>query len=117
MHPILAWFVLPVNTTSVQSLVSYPLLTPPYSDTTLFPKGFPANAHPVLVSAGYMNDIRMANLQIPSLKQGSVYIPYTDRLKNGKTAFNYVSSSVGFFVQEPTTIRFVIPRRLAGPMI
>ena len=54
-----------------------------------------------------MNDIRMANLQIPSLKQCSVYIPYTDRLKNGKTAFNYVSISVAFFVQEPTPIRFV----------
>ena len=33
----------------------------------------------------------MENLQIPSLKQGSVYIPYTDRLNDSKTAFNYVS--------------------------
>ena len=87
----LAWFVLPVATSSVQDLVPYPLLTPPYSDKTLFPQGFPSTAHPVLVSSGYQNDIRMFNLQISSLKQGSIYIPYTDRLKDGQTAFNYVS--------------------------
>ena len=89
--PSLAWFILPVTTASVQALVPYPLLTPPYSDKSLFPHGFPSTAHPVLVSSGYENDIRMLDLQIPSLKQGSIYIPYTDRLKDGKTAFNYVS--------------------------
>ena len=33
----------------------------------------------------------MLDLQIPSLKQGAIIVPYTDRLKDGKTAFNYVS--------------------------
>ena len=33
----------------------------------------------------------MLDLQIPSLKQGAIVVPYTDRLKDGKTAFNYVS--------------------------
>lgn len=32
----------------------------------------------------------MANLQIAALKQGSIYIPFTDRLRDGKTPFNYV---------------------------
>ena len=40
-----------------------------------------------------MNDIRMANLQIAALKSAAIYIPYTDRLKDGKTAFNYVRFS------------------------
>jgi len=104
-----AWFVLPIATTSVQSVVPYPLLTPPYSDTTLFPKGFPPNAHPVLVSSGYDNDIRMASLQIPALKSASIYVPYTDRLGDGKTAFNYVSVSITSFaaqvLQSPLLVR------------
>ncbi|KAI4146539.1 MAG: hypothetical protein L6R39_003430 [Caloplaca ligustica] len=84
------WFILPVPKSSVQALVQpYSLITPPFSDATLFPKGFPANSHPVLVATGYQNDIRMFNLQISSLMSGSIYIPYTDRLKDGKTPFNY----------------------------
>lgn len=39
-----------------------------------------------------MNDIRMADLQIAALKSGSIIVPYVDRLKDGKTGFNYVSS-------------------------
>lgn len=74
---------------SVQSVVPYPLITPPYSDQTLFPKGFPANTHPVVVVTGYQNDIRMANLQIPALMSGNIIVPYTDRLKDGKTPFGY----------------------------
>ncbi|KAL8935689.1 MAG: hypothetical protein Q9216_005301 [Gyalolechia sp. 2 TL-2023] len=74
---------------SVQSIVPYPLITPPFADKTLFPKGFPANTHPVVVSTGYQNDIRMMALQIPALLAGSIYVPFTDRLKDGKTPFNY----------------------------
>ncbi|KAL9601635.1 MAG: hypothetical protein Q9219_002355 [cf. Caloplaca sp. 3 TL-2023] len=83
------WFIIPIDKASVQSVVPYPLITPPFSDTSLFPKGFPANTHPVLFSTGYQNDIRMFNLQIKALLSGSIYVPYTDRLKNGKTPFNY----------------------------
>ncbi|KAL8720652.1 MAG: hypothetical protein Q9225_002522 [Loekoesia sp. 1 TL-2023] len=83
------WFILPIAKSSVQSLVPFPLLTPPFSDKTLFPKGFPANTHPVVVATGYQNDIRMANLQIQALMAGNIYVPYTDRLKNGKDAFNH----------------------------
>lgn len=67
----------------------YPLITPPFSDKTLFPTGFPANTHPVYVSIGYQNDIRMESLQIPALLSASIYVPYTDRLRDGKTPFNY----------------------------
>ncbi|KAL8730117.1 MAG: hypothetical protein Q9166_004316 [cf. Caloplaca sp. 2 TL-2023] len=83
------WFILPVPKASVQSIVKYPLLTPPFADKSLFPTGFPANTHPVLVATGFQNDIRMANLQIPFLLGGNIYVPYTDRLKDGKTPFNY----------------------------
>ncbi|KAL8834864.1 MAG: hypothetical protein Q9170_003564 [Blastenia crenularia] len=83
------WFIVPVSKSSVQSVVPHPLLTPPFSDKTLFPKGFPANAFPVFVATGYQNDIRMSALQIPALMAGSIYVPYTDRLKDGKTPFNY----------------------------
>ncbi|KAL9051789.1 MAG: hypothetical protein Q9206_004565 [Seirophora lacunosa] len=83
------WFILPVPRSSVQSLVPYPLVTPPFSDRSLFPTDFPANSHPVVVTIGYQNDIRMANLQIPALVGASIYVPYTDRLRDGRTPFNY----------------------------
>ncbi|KAL8849062.1 MAG: hypothetical protein Q9221_005961 [Calogaya cf. arnoldii] len=81
------WFIIPVDKASAQSLTPYPLITPPFSDKIMFPTGFPPNTHPVVVSTGYQNDIRMANLQIESLLSASVYIPYTDRLRDGKTPF------------------------------
>ena len=112
---VTAWFVLPIATTSVQSVVPYPLLTPPYSDTTLFPKGFPPNAHPVLVSSGYDNDIRMASLQIPALKSASIYVPYTDRLGDGKTAFNYVSVSIASLAAQVLQSLLLVRRRFLKP--
>ncbi|KAL8690312.1 MAG: hypothetical protein Q9224_004432, partial [Gallowayella concinna] len=86
---IQAWFIIPVPKTSVQSIVPFPLLTPPFSDKSLFPTGFPANSHPVVVATGYQNDIRMFNLQIKALFSGNIYVPYTDRLRDGKTPFQY----------------------------
>ena len=83
------WMIVPVDRTKVQSVVPYPLLPVPTSDKTLFPKGFPANKHPVLTSAGYMNDIRRGKLYIPNLLGASIYFPFVDRLKDGKTPFNY----------------------------
>ena len=46
--------------------------------------------HPLLVQAGYQNDIRMtalnvAPLQIASLMQGSIIVPYTDVIGDGST--------------------------------
>ena len=42
-----------------------------------------------------MNDIRMANLQIAALKAANIIVPLVDRLKDGKTGFNYVSRGWG----------------------
>lgn len=83
------WFILPVETSKVESVTPYPLITPPYSNKTIFPTDFPAGTHPVVVSSAFGNDIRMINLQIPALKMGSIYVPYTDRLGDGETPFNY----------------------------
>ncbi|KAL8706614.1 MAG: hypothetical protein Q9201_000361 [Fulgogasparrea decipioides] len=86
----LAWFIVPVPKSAVESLVKpYSLITPPFSDKTLFPTGFPANSHPVVVATGYQNDIRMANLQITALLGANIVVPYTDRLNDGKRPFNF----------------------------
>ena len=85
-----AWFILPVPKDKVELLVKpYSLIPPNFNDLTLFPSGFPPNAHPVIVSSGYANDIRMINLQIAALKSANIYVPYVDRLKDDKTPFNY----------------------------
>ncbi|KAI4270400.1 MAG: hypothetical protein LQ337_006705 [Flavoplaca oasis] len=81
------WFILPVPRASAQDLAKFPLLNPPFNDPTIFPTGFPPNTHPVVVSTGYQNDIRMGNLQIEALLSASVYIPYTDYLRDGRTPF------------------------------
>ncbi|KAF7503934.1 hypothetical protein GJ744_003015 [Endocarpon pusillum] len=82
------WFILRVPKTAVQSIVpsDYPLITPPES---LFPNGFPADSHPVVVNCGYMNDIRQGPLQIQALMGAGINVPYVDRLRDGKTPFNY----------------------------
>ncbi|KAL8857815.1 MAG: hypothetical protein Q9178_005715 [Gyalolechia marmorata] len=83
------WFLAPVPIEAVQSLVPYPLITPPFSDKFLFPTGFPPGTHPVLVASGIQRDIRMANLQIDTLLGGYVLVPWVDRLRDGKTPFHY----------------------------
>ncbi|KAL8995264.1 MAG: hypothetical protein Q9169_004970 [Polycauliona sp. 2 TL-2023] len=99
------WFIIPVPKADVQSLVPlYPLLTPPFTDRTLFPTGFPANAHPVVVNTGYQNDIRMANLKIDALLSAAVSIPYVDRLRDGKTPFQAtVQNYIGGVNDDQTT--------------
>ncbi|KAL9585611.1 MAG: hypothetical protein Q9212_001433 [Teloschistes hypoglaucus] len=88
---ISAWFIVPVPKATVQSLVfPYQLITPPVSDPSLFPTGFPAGMHPVVVSTGYQNDIRMLNLDIKALFSGGVAVPYVDYLGDQKTPFNFL---------------------------
>ena len=56
------------------------LASVPTEDTSLFPNGFPANYHPVLVSSGYDDDIRMGALQIDGpLLNGQLGVPYVRR--------------------------------------
>lgn len=85
------FFIVPVDTATVQSAVEpYKLVPLPTSDTSLFPNGFPAGTHPVLVTISQENDIRMTALQIPTpLLTGSIVVPYVDRLGDGKTAFQF----------------------------
>ena len=83
-----AWVIIPIPKTAVKSVVTpYSLLPVPTGDASLFPSGFPADAHPVLVSFGYNNDIRMSALQIQSLMEANIIVPYVDRLGDGKTPF------------------------------
>jgi hypothetical protein len=52
----------------------------PRNDPTLFPSGFDEDKHPVYVTAGYVDDIRMSVLQIDgALLLASVYVPYVRR--------------------------------------
>lgn len=49
--------------------------------------------HPLIVQAGYNNDIRMSvfdliPLQIPALMQGALIVPYTDVTEDGQTPIN-----------------------------
>ena len=75
----------------VEKAVAPEKLVPlPTSDKTLFPNGFPAGKHPVLVTIDQQNDIRMSALQIQSpLLAASINVPYVDRLGDGKTGFQY----------------------------
>ena len=84
------WVIIPIDTAAVQKVTQpYLLLPVPANDRTLFPQGFPAGKHPVVVSSGYMNDIRMSALEIDTLLGASIYVPFTDRLRDGKTPFTY----------------------------
>lgn len=83
------WCIVPIDTAKVKALTGYNPLPVP-SDPTIFPGGFPAGKHPMIVFAGYENDIRMTPLntvplQIASLMQGAIIIPYSDVTKDGKT--------------------------------
>ncbi|KAG4437811.1 hypothetical protein IFR05_006698 [Cadophora sp. M221] len=88
------WFIVPIDAAAVQKSIPYPLLPVPTQDASLFPRGFPQGKHPVLVSNFYTGDIRLSALQIDSLMSGSVYVPYVDRLKDGKTPFQYSTSAI-----------------------
>ena len=86
-----AYFIVPVDITTVEEAVKpYSLIPLPTSDKTLFPNGFPAGKHPVLVSITFQNDIRMTALQIPTqLLGGAIEVPYVDRLGDRVTGFLY----------------------------
>ncbi|EME41159.1 hypothetical protein DOTSEDRAFT_73553 [Dothistroma septosporum NZE10] len=86
------WFIVPIPKAAVLSAIKekYPLQTltlldVPTSDETLFPNGFPAGQHPVMVNIGYTDDIRMTVLQIDGpLLNGDIYATYVSQ--NGSSA-------------------------------
>ncbi|EME88446.1 uncharacterized protein MYCFIDRAFT_88919 [Pseudocercospora fijiensis CIRAD86] len=80
------WFVVPAPNAAVQKAVdeSNPTaglkLLPVPNDQSLFPQGFPAGMHPVLVSNGRNDDIRMSALQIDgALMTADIYVPYVSK--------------------------------------
>ena len=86
-----AYFIVPVDKATVEKAVSpYELLSLPIDDASLFPNGFPAGKHPVLVQSSFGSDIRMSVLQLPDeLLSGGISVPYTDRLGDEKTPFTF----------------------------
>lgn len=55
----------------------------------LFPTPLPPNTHPVLFFTGIQFDIRMSVLEIDSLGSGNIRVPCVDRLRDGRTQFQY----------------------------
>lgn len=82
--------ILPVPKTIIEKITKgYKPLDVP---TAILP-GFPEGMHPLIVEGGYQKDIRMTALnlvplQIPSLMQGAILVPFADVSKDGKTPFN-----------------------------
>ena len=80
------WFIVPVPKAAAQNAVdsSFPgyglkLLDVP-NDPNVFPEGFPAGFHPVMVSSGRTDDIRISALQIDgALLQGTIYVTYVSK--------------------------------------
>ncbi|KAL4962174.1 uncharacterized protein BDV14DRAFT_178830 [Aspergillus stella-maris] len=84
------WCIVPISKEDAKTISHHDPLDIP---SDILPSSFPEGKHPLLVSAGYDNDIRMTALdlvplQIPALMAGSVILPYVDVLKDGKTPIN-----------------------------
>lgn len=102
---ILAFCLLPISKAEARTLSGYEPLDIPKNVLPSFPDGM----HPLIIQAGYNNDIRMTALnlvplQIPSLMQGSLILPYVDVTKDGKTPINtpinnYVGGTDGHDLQ------------------
>ncbi|RGP72928.1 hypothetical protein FLONG3_6566 [Fusarium longipes] len=79
--------LVPINKSLVKTITGYdPLDIGP----DILPS-YPAGKHPIIVQASYLKDIRMTALnlvplQIDSLTQGSLIVPYVDVTKDGSTA-------------------------------
>lgn len=81
-----AYCLVPISKTLVKTITGY---NPLDIDTGILPS-FPTGKHPLIVQAGYNKDIRMTALnlvplQIDSLMQGSLIVPFVDVTKDGQT--------------------------------
>ncbi|KAF5008740.1 hypothetical protein FDECE_4977 [Fusarium decemcellulare] len=88
--------LVPINKSLVKTITGYQPLD---IDASILPS-FPAGMHPLIVEAGYQNDIRMTALnivplQIASLMQGALIVPWVDATKDGKTA---IGAPVNFYI-------------------
>lgn len=109
-----AYCLLPISKNVVKSLTGYSPLDIP---TSILPS-FPAGMHPLIVQAGYENDIRMTALnlvplQIASLMQGSLIVPYTDATGDGSTP---IGAPVNFYIggTNGQTLQAIVPSIASG---
>lgn len=115
-----SYFFVPVADEKLEELTKpYKLVPLPTSDKSLFPNGYPAGTHPVLVYAGYGNDIRQTiagvPAYIPNLLSAQVNIPYVDRLGDGKTPF---SRTVAGYIAGPDNVaEGVVPGMWSGLLL
>lgn len=83
-HCVAAYCIVPISNGVAEKLAGYSLIPIP---ADILPASFPAGKHPLIAQAGFDNDIRMAPyntvpLQIGSLMQASLVIPYVNVLGN-----------------------------------
>ncbi|KAJ4165958.1 hypothetical protein NW765_007184 [Fusarium oxysporum] len=88
--------LVPISKTLVKTITGYDPLD---IDTGVLPS-FPTGKHPLIVQAGYQKDIRMTALnliplQIDSLMQGSLIVPFVDVTKDGQTP---IGVPVNFYI-------------------
>ncbi|KAM0339567.1 hypothetical protein ACHAPU_010866 [Fusarium lateritium] len=96
MSANITYCIVPINKGLVKTITGYDPLP---VDASILPS-FPAGKHPLIVQSGYDNDIRMTALnliplQIDSLMQGSLIIPYVDVTKDGKTP---IAAPVNYYI-------------------
>jgi hypothetical protein len=87
MSANITYCLVPIDKSLVKTITGYEPLD---IDTDILPS-FPDGKHPIIVQAGYDNDIRMTALnliplQIASLMQGSLIVPFVDVTRDGTTA-------------------------------
>ncbi|KAJ3536808.1 hypothetical protein NM208_g6567 [Fusarium decemcellulare] len=101
--------LLPISKSLVETITGYQPLD---IDASVLPS-FPAGMHPLIVQVGYQNDIRMTALnlvplQIASLMQGDLVIPWVDVTKDGKTP---IGVPVNFYIggTNGKTLQAIVP--------
>ncbi|SPJ75948.1 uncharacterized protein FTOL_05679 [Fusarium torulosum] len=106
--------LVPINKSLVKTITGYDPLD---IDASILPS-FPAGKHPLIVQSGYNNDIRMTALnllplQIDSLMQGSLIVPYVDVTKDGKTP---IGAPVNYYIggTNGQTLQAIVPSIASG---
>ncbi|KPA37836.1 hypothetical protein FLAG1_09340 [Fusarium langsethiae] len=106
--------LVPINKSLVKTITGYDPLN---IGTDILPS-FPDGKHPLIVQAGYNNDIRMTALnliplQIPSLTQGSLIVPFVDVTKDGTTA---IGAPVNYYIggTNGQSLQAIVPSIASG---
>ncbi|KAF4436787.1 hypothetical protein F53441_13172 [Fusarium austroafricanum] len=114
MSANITYCLVPINKGLVKTITGY---EPIDIDTSILPS-FPSGKHPLIVQAGYDNDIRMTALnvvplQIASLMQGSLIIPWVDVTKDGKTP---IGAPVNYYIggTNGKTLQSIVPSIASG---